>query len=100
MIALCVAMMGQQSLVPTFWSLPSAMLTGVAAAGGIAMINAVGNLGGWLGPSVYGMVKDATGSADLGLLCLAVGPLADRNRVVLAGHDRRLERMMTRQHSA
>ena len=35
--------MGQQSLVPTFWSIPSAMLTGVAAAGGLAMINAVGN---------------------------------------------------------
>ena len=51
------------------------MLTGTAAAGGIAMINAVGNLGGWFGPSVYGMVKDATGSANIGLLCLAVGPL-------------------------
>ena len=96
MIALCVAMMGQQSLVPTFWSLPSAMLTGVAAAGGLAMINAVGNLGGWLGPSVYGLVKDATGSADLGLLCLAVGPLVTAIAVVLAGHDRRLERMMER----
>ncbi len=94
MIALCIAMMGQQSLVPTFWSLPSAMLTGVAAAGGLAMINAVGNLGGWLGPSVYGMVRDATGSADIGLLCLAVGPLITAIAVVLAGHDRRLERMM------
>jgi len=82
--------------VPTFWSLPSAMLTGVAAAGGLAMINAVGNLGGWLGPSVYGLVKDATGSADLGLLCLAVGPLVTAIAVVLAGHDRRLERMMER----
>ena len=73
MIALFIAMMGQQSLVPTFWSLPSAMLTGVAAAGGIAMINAVGNLGGLLGPSMYGLIKDATGSADIGLLCLAMG---------------------------
>jgi MFS family permease len=96
MIALCLAMMGQQSLVPTFWSLPSAMLTGVALAGGLAMINAVGNLGGWLGPSVYGLVKDATGSADIGLLCLAVGPLVTAIAVVLAGHDRRLERLMER----
>jgi ACS family tartrate transporter-like MFS transporter len=96
MIALCIAMMGQQSLVPTFWSLPSAMLTGVAAAGGLAMINAVGNLGGWLGPSVYGLIKDATGSADIGLLCLAIGPLITAIAVVLAGHDRRLERMMVR----
>ncbi len=98
MIALCVAMMGQQSLVPTFWSLPSAMLTGVAAAGGLAMINAVGNLGGWLGPSVYGLIKDATGSADIGLLCLAVGPLVTALCVVLAGHDRRLERLMEHAH--
>jgi ACS family tartrate transporter-like MFS transporter len=96
MIALCVAMMGQQALVPTFWSLPSAMLTGVALAGGLAMINAVGNLGGWLGPSVYGLVKDATGSADIALLCLAVGPLVTAVAVVLAGHDRRLERLMER----
>jgi MFS family permease len=96
MIALCVAMMGQQSLIPTFWSLPSAMLTGVAAAGGLAMINAVGNLGGWLGPSVFGLVKDATGSADIGLLCLAVGPLVTAIAVVLAGHDPRLERLMSR----
>jgi MFS family permease len=96
MIALCVAMMGQQSLIPTFWSLPSAMLTGVAAAGGLAMINAVGNLGGWLGPSIFGLVKDATGSADIGLLCLAVGPLVTAIAVVLAGHDPRLERLMAR----
>ena len=96
MIALCVAMMGQQSLIPTFWSLPSAMLTGVAAAGGLAMINAVGNLGGWLGPSIYGLVKDATGSSDIGLLCLAVGPLVTAIAVVLAGHDPRLERLMSR----
>jgi MFS family permease len=96
MIALCVAMMGQQSLIPTFWSLPSAMLTGVAAAGGLAMINAVGNLGGWLGPTVFGLVKDATGSADIGLLCLAVGPLVTAIAVVVAGHDPRLERMMSR----
>jgi ACS family tartrate transporter-like MFS transporter len=96
MIALCIAMMGQQSLIPTFWSLPSAMLTGVAAAGGLAMINAVGNLGGWLGPSIYGLVKDATGSADIGLLCLAVGPLVTAIAVVVAGHDPRLERLMAR----
>jgi nitrate/nitrite transporter NarK len=96
MILLCVALMGQQSLVPTFWSLPSAMLTGVALAGGLAMINSIGNLGGWLGPSVYGFAKDATGSADIGLLCLAIGPLITAIAVVVAGHDRRLERIPPR----
>ncbi|HEX3575859.1 MAG TPA: MFS transporter [Rhodopila sp.] len=96
MIALCVAMMGQQSLIPTFWSIPSAMLTGVAAAGGLAMINAVGNLGGWFGPSVYGIIKDATGSANLGLLFLAVGPLITAICALTVGHDRRLERIPAR----
>jgi MFS transporter, ACS family, tartrate transporter len=95
MIALCVAMMGQQSLIPTFWSIPSAMLTGIAAAGGLAMINAFGNLGGWFGPSVYGLIKDATGSTDLGLLFLAIGPLLTAICTLVVGHDRRLERIPT-----
>jgi sugar phosphate permease len=96
MVALCLAVMGQQCISPLFWSIPSAMLTGVAAAGGLAMINAIGNLGGWLGPSVYGLVKDATGSTNLGLLCLAVAPVISAIALVLVGHDRRLERMMER----
>lgn len=96
MVALCIAMIGQQSLVPTFWSIPSAMLTGVAAAGGLAMVNAVGNLGGWFGPSVYGFIKDATGSTDLGLLFLAIGPLMTAICVLVVGHDRRSERIPAR----
>ena len=81
---------------PTFWSLPSAMLTGAAAAGGIAMINAVGNLGGWLGPWVFGLVKDATGSDNLALLCLAWRRSLSAIAVIVAGHDRRLERIPPR----
>ena len=94
MVLLCIAVAGQQSIAPVFWSIPSAMLTGVAAAGGLAMINAIGNLGGWLGPSVYGMVKDATGSTNLGLLCLAIAPVISAIAMVVVGHDPRLERMM------
>jgi ACS family tartrate transporter-like MFS transporter len=95
MIVLCIAMMGQQSLIPIFWSIPSAMLTGVAAAGGLAMINSLGNLGGWFGPSIYGLIKDATGSANIGLLFLAVGPLMTAICALVVGQDRRLERMPT-----
>jgi D-galactonate transporter len=93
MVVLCIAMMGQQSLIPIFWSIPSAMLTGVAAAGGLAMINSLGNLGGWFGPSIYGLIKDATGSADIGLLFLAVGPLMTAICALIVGQDRRLERI-------
>jgi cyanate permease len=96
MIALILAGVGSTCIVPVFWALPSAILTGTAAAGGLAMIGAIGNLGGWLGPTVYGLVKDATGSTDVGLLCLAAAPLISVVAVLLAGHDRRLERMSTR----
>jgi nitrate/nitrite transporter NarK len=96
MVALTIAIVGQYSTNAVFWALPTAMLTGAAAAGGIAMINAVGNLGGWLGPSVFGLVKDATGSDSIALLCLALGPVIAASAVVLAGHDRRLERIPSR----
>ena len=96
MVALCLAVAGSQCISPLFWSIPSAMLTGTAAAGGIAMINAIGNLGGWLGPSLYGIVKDATGSTDISLLCLAALPVIGAIALLLAGHDPRGERMMKR----
>jgi MFS transporter, ACS family, tartrate transporter len=75
MAAIILSQMGQSSIAPTFWALPTAMLTGTAAAGGIAMINAVGNLGGFLGPYMMGAIKDATGSFTIGLLSIAMGTL-------------------------
>jgi len=96
MVALTLATMGNQSTNPAFWALPSALLSGTAAAGGIALINATGNLGGWIGPWVFGLVKDATGSDSIALLCLACGPIVAAISVVVVGHDRRLERMPSR----
>jgi MFS transporter, ACS family, tartrate transporter len=96
MVMLCVAIMGSNSSAPIFWSLPSAILSGTAAAGGLAMINSVGNLGGWVGPWVYGLVKDATGDPTIGLLCLAIAPAISGVAVLIAGHDRRLERIPPR----
>jgi MFS transporter, ACS family, tartrate transporter len=54
-----------------FWPMPSLFLTGTAAAGAIAMINAVGNLGGYIGPFVVGWIKDSTKSFEAGLYFLA-----------------------------
>jgi len=54
-----------------FWPMPSIFLTGTAAAGAIAMINAVGNLGGYIGPFVVGWIKDSTKSFEAGLYFLA-----------------------------
>jgi MFS transporter, ACS family, tartrate transporter len=57
---------------PVFWAMPAALLSGTAAAAGIALINSIGNLGGFVGPYLVGVMKDATGSTDGGLLTLAV----------------------------
>ena len=96
MLALTLAVVAQQSIAAIFWSIPSALLTGSAAAGGIAVINAVGNLGGWYGPTLYGLVKDATGSTNLGLLCLAAGAVVAAVCVIIVGHDPRQEPVPTR----
>ncbi|PPQ28456.1 MFS transporter [Rhodopila globiformis] len=91
MIAIILSQMGQAAIAPTFWTLPTAMLSGTAAAGGIALINAVGNLGGFLGPYMMGAIKDATGSFNIGLLSIAMGTLVAGIILVALGHDRRLE---------
>jgi D-galactonate transporter len=57
---------------PVFWTMPAALLSGSAAAAGIALVNSIGNLGGFVGPYLVGVMKDATGSTDGGLLTLAV----------------------------
>jgi MFS transporter, ACS family, tartrate transporter len=98
MVMLVVAAMGQSSTGPCFWSLPTAMLSGTAAAGGIALINALGNLGGFFGPYVFGLVKDATGgSFTFGLMAIALGPIMSAILVFYLGHDRRLEHIPSRQ---
>jgi MFS transporter, ACS family, tartrate transporter len=98
MTMLVVASIGGSSTGPTFWSLPTAMLSGTAAAGGIALINALGNLGGFFGPYLFGLIKDATGgSFTFGLIALAVGPIMSALIVLALGHDRRLEHIPGRQ---
>jgi MFS transporter, ACS family, tartrate transporter len=96
MVMLVVAAMGQSSTGPTFWSLPTAMLSGTAAAGGIALINALGNLGGFFGPYLFGLIKDASGGSFMyGLIALALGPIMSASIVLALGHDRRLEHIPT-----
>src|SRR5258708_2660956 len=58
MIAITVAAIGLYCSQPVFWSMPTGYLTGVAAAGGIAFINSIGNLGGFIGPFAVGWLKD------------------------------------------
>ena len=70
MLALSVGGIGIFASLPTFWTLPTAFLTGPAAAAGIAIINSVGNLSGFAGPFVVGKIKDDTGSFTVGLVVI------------------------------
>jgi ACS family tartrate transporter-like MFS transporter len=76
LLGLTVAALGIWSAFGPFWTLPPAFLAGSAAAGGIAFINSLGNLGGFVGPWVLGLLKEATGSFRAGLVFLAGGLLA------------------------
>ncbi len=71
MIALTVAAVGDLGSRGPFWALPGRFLAGNASAGGIALINTIGSLGGFVGPFAVGLVKNATGSFTGGLLLLA-----------------------------
>jgi ACS family tartrate transporter-like MFS transporter len=70
-LGLSVAAVGLYSFTPPFWSLPTAFLRGDGAAAGIGLINAVGNLGGFIGPYLMGWAKDMSGGFALGLAMLA-----------------------------
>ena len=93
-VALAVALIALNAMGPTFWCLPRMVLQGTAAAGGIALINAVGNLGGFAGPNLLGMIRNSTASYSIALFILAgagllaaallataVGPDAEREPV-------------------
>ena len=71
MTCLSLATMGCITALALFWSLPSAFLGGFAAASGIAMINSIGNLAGFLSPYMVGLIKDATQSTNLALYAIA-----------------------------
>jgi len=68
---ICLAASGIWSTLGPFWSLPTAFLSGTAAAGGVALINSIGNVGGFVGPYVIGYVKQTTQSFTSGMLVLA-----------------------------
>lgn len=67
MTAVTICAVGVNAAVCTFWTLPSNFLAGVAAAGGIALINSLGNLSGFLAPYITGVLKDVTGTQKAGL---------------------------------
>jgi ACS family tartrate transporter-like MFS transporter len=75
-VALAFASIGIHGLKAPFWSLAPIMLAGPAAAGGIAWINSVGNLGGFFGPSILGWLTDTFGTYKAGIYALAAVQVA------------------------
>ena len=75
MAALSIASAGTLAAMPTLWSFATLSLAGADAAVGIALINSIGNLAGFVGPYLVGRFKAATGDFSHALLALAVGPL-------------------------
>ena len=70
-VAISVFTVGIYGSRPTFWPMPSVFLTGAAAAVGMALINSIGNLGGYFGPMIVGWIKDSTKSFEMALYFLA-----------------------------
>lgn len=89
--AMSLATVGLYGSKPAFWAMPGEFLAGPAAAGGIALINAIGNLGGFVGPYVLGWLKDYTGTYESGLYFLAACALASAAITVVAARSGRGE---------
>jgi len=77
-----IAVVGVFSMMGPFWAMPTALLSATSAAAGIAFINSVGNLGGFFGPYIIGLVRTSTGQFRGGLLVVA-GALAMSGALVL-----------------
>jgi len=91
-VAFTIGACGVFAILPVFWTLPTAVLSGTAAAAGIAVINSLGNLSGFFGPYAMGWIKDATGSFTGGLVLIAALAVLGAVIVLVLGHDPALER--------
>jgi MFS transporter, ACS family, tartrate transporter len=96
MVWLCVAGFGFFAVLPVFWTLPTALLSGTAAAAGIAAVNSIGNLGGYFGPQIFGLLRDKTGGDVAGLMFLAGCAVVGIVIVLVLGHNPALERAAPR----
>jgi len=90
LVALMLVAVGVCATLAPFWAIPPTFLAGTAAAGGIALINAVGNLGGFAGPYVMGWAREETGSYTVGLAILAASMIVAAILVLALGRFRRL----------
>lgn len=84
LVTMSLAAIGLYGSRPSFWPMPSLFLTGAAAAGGIALINSIGNLGGYVGPFIVGWIKQSTNSFEMGVYFLSACAFASALLTYLA----------------
>jgi ACS family tartrate transporter-like MFS transporter len=72
LVTLSVAMLGLASMLGPFWTLATSLMSGIGAAAGIALVNSVGNIGGFVGPNIIGYVRETTHSFSAGLVVVGV----------------------------
>jgi ACS family tartrate transporter-like MFS transporter len=85
LLTFCLASAGIYAALAVFWTLPTAILRGMAAAGGLALLNSFANLGGFFGPGLMGWAKQQTGTYSFGLELLAGFEVLAAVSVVLVG---------------
>lgn len=85
LLALSVSMICPLMFLGPFWGLNSSFLGGRAAAGAIALVSAVGSLGGFVGPNIVGVLKETTGSYGPGMIALALALAASAATVFVLG---------------
>ncbi|MCK2244492.1 MULTISPECIES: MFS transporter [unclassified Crossiella] len=88
LVLLCVAAMGFKSASPLFWTIPQGNVHPVAIASVVAVVNSLGNLGGFVAPYGFGLIKEATGEVTWGLYALAAASLLAAVLVLFVRRDR------------
>jgi D-galactonate transporter len=87
LLALSVSAIGIWGTLGPFWALSSESLAGKGAAAGIALINSIGNLAGFLGPYLVGWIRDRTNSFEIALITLAIFPFLGAIMTLLSRHS-------------
>ena len=92
LLALTLAQVGMMSMMGPFWSMATSFLSGAGAAGGIAVINTVANLGGFVAPNIFGALKKGSGDFSGGELAMALTLLIGGIIALVVRHDPAAER--------
>jgi len=89
LVGLTIGAAGIGGASPNIWIFPTTLLTGAAAAAGVALINSVGSTGGFFGPSIIGWVRDLTGGFSEALLVLAAAMAVTAGAILILGYSMR-----------